>query len=50
MKQHIQSIWSFYKQCIRNRLVPVSQQLLKVLQISQIPICSVGWEVDGGVW
>ena len=29
-----------YKQCIRNRLVPVSRPLLKVLQISQIPICS----------
>ncbi len=44
MKQHIQSIWSFYKQCIRNRLVPVSRPLLKVLQISQIPICSDMWD------
>ena len=33
---------SFYKQCIRNRLVPVSGPLLKVLQISQIPMCSDG--------
>ncbi len=36
-----------YKQCIRNRLVPVSRPLLKVLQISQIPIRSDRWEKRG---